>query len=364
MKTRMIHILLLAVLMPVRGTLAQETVLLTDSAASAPGNSKSEESSGFDFFATDELLEMTLGFNFREFLKTRNNPENIDAILTVKMKNGKSVTQPIKIKARGEMRRTICYYPPIMLKFSSSKNDTVTIREKGSLKLVTPCNQTRLYENYVLKEYLAYKLYNQVTPYSFKTRLVKVNYLDTEKPKNTYTAYGFVIENEKDMAARNDAALVDVKIISDNQMNAQDMARVAVFNYMIGNTDWWLPNQHNVKILSSRKELTGKGIPVTYDFDYSGFVNAEYSAPTVNIPIKDVTERYYMGMCYNDEEINPVIGEFLELKDQFINTIEDFDLLPNGDKKRVESYISSFYRANKTNYVLISDLNRTCRRFE
>ena len=28
------------------------------------------------------------------------------------------------------------------------------------------------------------------------------------------------------------------------------MDRIAIFNYMIGNTDWSVPNQHNVKILS------------------------------------------------------------------------------------------------------------------
>ena len=338
----------------------QDNSLIMDTLESGSCTAVSAAKTGFDFFSSEEPLEMTLVFNFSTFLITRNKPEYLDATLTVKLDDNNFLSQEIKIKARGEVRRTISSFPPIMLKFKNASHDSLPIREKGTLKLVTPCNQTTLYKDYVLKEYLAYRLFNLVTPYSFKTRLVKITYVDGDKPKNTLTSYGFLIENEKDMAARNDAILVNHNGISNTQVNSRDLARVAVYNYMIGNTDWYLSCQHNIKVIKPLKVASDKGIPVAYDFDYSGFVDAEYSVPSKNIPIENVKDRYYLGTCFNDEEIKPVIDEFVELEDEFISTIENFDLLSKGDKKRAESYINSFYKANRYNYVLISDLNRTC----
>ncbi len=338
----------------------QDNSLIMDTLASGSYTAVLAAKTGFDFFGSEEPLEMTLSFNFNNFLKTRNNPEYLDATLTIKLNAQNSISQRIKIKARGEVRRTISDFPPIMLKFKNDSQNSKSIREKGTLKLVTPCKKTTLYKNYVLKEYLAYRMFNLVTPYSFKTRLVKISYKDTEKPKKTLTAYGFLIENEKDMAARNDAVLVNCGGVSHTQVNSRDLARVAVYNYMIGNTDWYLSCQHNIQVIKPIKVASDKGIPVAFDFDYSGFVDAEYSVPTKNIPIEDVKERYYLGTCFTEEEIKPVIDEFVELKDEFLSTIENFDLLSMGDKKLAEGYINSFYRANSYNYTLISDLSRTC----
>jgi len=140
------------------------------------------------------------------------------------------------------------------------------------------------------------------------------------------------------------------------------MARVAVFNYMIGNTDWSVPLQHNVKIVKSLEVPSDKGIPIAYDFDYSGLVNTVYSAPHEELPIKNVTERYYLGLCFNEEEIKPVVDEFLGMQEQILGTINDFEYLSKGDKKQVEAYVTSFFRTYKNQNILMSDLNRSCKR--
>jgi hypothetical protein len=318
--------------------------------------------SGTDLFGSDELLQMTLRFDIREFVKTKNEQKYMDAKLTVKTSEDDSVSQDIKLKARGFMRLSYCSFPPIMLKFSNKK-DSARIMGKGTLKLVTHCTKSAVFEDYLFKEYLAYKLFNLVTPYSFKTRLVQIHYVDVNKPENTFTAYGFLIENEDNMAARNHAVVTNLTNITQKQMVTLDMARVAVFNYMIGNTDWSVPFQHNVKVLKSLTELSDKAIPVAYDFDFSGMVNTIYSAPAEQLPIKSVTERYYLGVCYSDDELKPVIDEFMGLKDQFLEIVEGFEYLSQGDKKQVENYINSFYKMFRNQDMLISSLNRTCKIF-
>jgi hypothetical protein len=341
----------------------QGSIAMQDNAAFDSAVDQATPGNGFDFFTSEELLQMTLRFDIRAFLKTKGHPEYVDALLTVKTSATDSLSQHIKIKARGDMRRTYCYFPPVMLKFKSTEQEKSPIQNNGTIKLVTHCNLTSVFENYVLKEYLAYKMYNLVTPYSFKTRLVKINYTDINKPEKSFSAYGFLIENEDNMAKRNKSVVLNKVNILQWNLNPADMARLAVFNYMIGNTDWSLLSHHNIKVMASYEKNGYKAIPVAYDFDYSGFVNTNYSAPAEVLPIKKVTDRYYLGLCLDEQELKPVIEEFGGLKDQFLSTVSDFDYLSNGSKRQAEAYINSFYKIFKYENYILYDLNRTCKKF-
>jgi hypothetical protein len=316
---------------------------------------------GYQFFDSEELLEMNLVFDLRGFTRTKNIPDKeFEASLTVITPEKETLTQDIKLRARGKMRRKFCSFPPIMLKIKNNKDNSVFA--KGNLKLVTHCNQTANFESYLLKEYVAYKLYNLVTPYSFKTRLVKVNYTDINNPKTSYTEYGFLIENEDELAARNNSTIVENPHISQSHMDEYEMARVAFFNYMIGNTDWSVQEQHNVKVLRSNDPTVNKGIPVTYDFDYSGFVNTSYASPSDKIPITYVTDRYFKGTCFSEDLLKAVINEFEAMHPSFLEAINEFSYLSKNQKKIATIYINGFYKLYRREESLIGDINRTCLR--
>ncbi len=325
-------------------------------------NSYSQDSTsiGFDLFGSDELLEMTLYFDIREFLKTRDRQEYSEARITIKLDDTDSLSENIKIRTRGIMRLTYCSFPPIMLKFSKADTGIDQKISPVNIKLVTHCIRSSIYESYVLKEYLTYKLFNLLTPYSFKTRLARIRYIDTRKPGNGFIAYGFLIENLNALAERNQAIVIENLKLSQLQMYTADMARVAVFNYMIGNTDWSVANQHNIKIIQPSGIIADKGIPVAYDFDYSGLVNTSYSLPREGIPINGVTERYYQGLCFKNEDIYPVIDEFWRLQKPILNTIRDFEYLSKVLRLKMESYISSFYKMYGSPEDIVDDLNCTC----
>lgn len=322
-----------------------------------------ESNPAFSFFGSDDLLELTLQFDIRQFTRTKMKPESLPAQLTVKRGNGDTLHQQIKIKARGEFRRSCCAFPPIMLNFKTDAKGSNAIQNGGKIKLVTHCNQTPAFETYVLKEYLVYKLYNLLTPYSFQTRLVKIKYIDSRKPYKSYTEFGFLIESVDSLAARNHAVEVKTQALTQKEMAQTDMARVALFNFMVGNTDWYVPLRHNIKVLKSADIPSDKGIPVVYDFDYAGLVNASYAVPNEALPIRHVTERLYMGICLEDETIKPVIDEFMEAREKLTGTIRDFNYLPEGHKKQAESYIDSFYSMFSNQNHLIAGINKTCKRF-
>jgi hypothetical protein len=311
-----------------------------------------------DIFNAQQPIEITLSFDLGDFLRTKKEPAFYDAVCQMVWQND-TLEKNIRIKARGEMRRAYCQLPPILLKFGDSNSDGFPL--KGSMKCVVPCFPTAKYETYLLKEFLVYKLFNHVTPYSLRARLIRLTIIDTGKPEKKYTAYGFIIENEKRMAERNNAVIIKNPNLSQYHMNNVDMSRIALFNYIIGNTDWSVPMQHNIRVLKSTRVTSEKAIPVAYDFDFAGFVNPPYAAPAKELPISEVKERYYMGTCSNSEALREVINEFEGLEKDFISTINEFEFLSDTEKKYSHNYIENYFRMYRNKNSILYTINRTCK---
>jgi hypothetical protein len=74
---------------------------------------------------------------------------------------------------------------------------------------------------------------------------------------------------------------------------------VALFEFMIGNTDWFIQNRHNLEfvVVPGHNLL----VPIPYDFDYSGLVNAPYAVHHTSLELPSVEIRYYQGWCYSEE---------------------------------------------------------------
>jgi hypothetical protein len=317
----------------------------------------------FNFFASDEPLNMTLRLNLGEFMKTRKQPDFVPAVMQVSFNDRIQDTVDVKIKARGFMRLNYCHFPPMLLKFCDKQALINGQHVKGTMKMVIPCMPYVKFEDYVLKEFLIYKLYNNVTPYSLRTRLIRIRLEDTGKEGKSYDAYGFLIENLEEMAERNHAVVVKNKNLCQRNMETEQMNRVAVFNYMIGNTDWAVPTLHNIKVLKSLDLNSDKGIPVPYDFDYAGLVDAQYAAPATALPIQDVTERFFLGVCENNVSLDTVAEEFVQLKSRILGTIENFPYMNDRNRKSAYTYIDNFYRTYRNEGSLVHTLTRTCKQY-
>lgn len=314
-----------------------------------------------DFFGSEDPMQITLAFDIRGFKRTKDNPEYYDATITINTSNDDSIRENIRLKARGEMRRAYCDLPPIMLNLKSIDGSFAGLENPGKLKLVTYCKESGLYEQYVLREYLAYKLYNIITPYSLKVRLVQVKYVDINRPDNAHIAYGFIIEDFDDMAKRNEAVIVENEILDQKNMVPERMVRLALFNYMIGNTDWVVSSQHNIRILKPTQINADDRIPVPYDFDYSGFVGTNYAVPAKGIPINSVYQRYYLGICVSDDLLIKVIDELGALEDKIMEKIDNFQYLSKASSKQAQSYLEKYYKMYNKKNKLIRSIHYTCK---
>lgn len=316
----------------------------------------------FGLFTSDEILNLSFRFDITQYRRKKPKEEYMSAVLTYHINEKDSVNKEIKLKSRGIMRNEYCDFPPIRLNFGNTDFGASDLGKIDKLKMVTHCKTGN--EDYLLKEYLVYKLYNVLTDNSFRVRLVKVDYINTAKESKPIETYAFLIEPLEILAERLNSVPVNSTNLSQKNILPDIMDRMAIFNYMIGNTDWSVPNLHNCKIVSALSvNNPGLGIIIPYDFDYSGLVDADYAVPFEGLGLKSVRERRYVGICRSEDVFINALKEFTDKKEEFYRVINDFPFLSAKAKKNMTAYLDTFYSEfDKRNSVVFSLLGG-CNKF-
>ncbi len=297
-------------------------------------------------FTEDEPLELVLTADFQTLLKTKDadTPEYYPAQLNLNDQESGEKAFELKIKARGISRRNFdfCNFPPLLLNFKKKETKGTIFEGQNKLKLVTFCKDVNIFEEYVLKEYLAYKIFNIITDTSLQVRLVHITYQDSAKQKLMAERFGFLIEDIDHLARRIGGKEVDLSLPHHDICDRASLDRFMIFQYMIGNTDWWIakPVMHNVKLISIN---SSPPIPIPYDFDYCGLVDADYAVPSEKLPIKAVTQRYFRGFCRMPGIYEKTINIFLDRKDKIYDLIQNFPYSNDVSKKVMVKYIDQFY---------------------
>jgi hypothetical protein len=260
-------------------------------------------------FAQDSEVSFTIEAPLTQLVRAApRSTEPYPAIVTW---NG--VQYPIELSARGFTRRTggYCAFPPLRLNFDAATLAGGLLEGQNKLKLVTQCGSSDSLAQLPVLEHLAYRLYNVITPLSYRVRAAQVTYRDTSTSRYAQNQFNFLIEDIDDTAARNNLVALEVgrAEINADQLNPEAAANVAMFQFMIGNLDWEMVRGpegedccHNGKLMAADSAARVNIIPVPYDFDYSGFVNAPYAVPPARLRVANVRVRYYRGYCmYNDQ---------------------------------------------------------------
>jgi hypothetical protein len=313
-------------------------------------------------FSSNDILNLTLRFDITTYQRKKPKEDYLDALLTYHISNTDSINKEIRLKSRGEMRNGYCSFPPIRLNFKNTEFKNKEVGKIDKLKMVTHCQYGN--EDYLFKEYLIYKLYSVLSDYSFRVRLVKVEYINTFKKSKPIKTYAFFIEPIEMLAERTKSIEVNSINLTQKHIVPEMMNRMAIFNYMIGNTDWSVPNQHNCKILSGLDfNNTGLGMIVPYDFDYSGLVDADYAVPYEGLGLKSVRERRYVGICRSEDVFINALREFTDKKDEFYKIINDFPLLSDKTKKGMIQYLDSFYDGFDKRNSIVYDILNGCNKF-
>lgn len=314
-------------------------------------------------FEGENILPVTITTDFKDLLKDRGEERKSHrGMLSYVNTVGDSVILPVKLKVRGNFRRQKgnCGFPPLRVNFDKDSVAGTVFAHQDKIKLVTHCQSNReVYEQYVVLEYLIYKMYQQITPNSFNVRMTKVRYVDESGKYDTMEKLGFFIESEDHLAMRMDGRILDMSNIHPDKTNYKMVNDLAVFMYMIGNTDFSVSGPHNVKLVMTHP--ADPPIAVPYDFDWSGLVNPPYAVPNPQLPINSVRERLFRGFCRTEAEFEDCFQLFREKKDSFYGLIEKNELLMDKTRKDAIKYLDGFYEIINTPSMAKREIIDGCR---
>lgn len=273
--------------------------------------------------------------------------------------------QAVKVQVRGNSRRRVCRFPPLRLNFPRDQAEQSVFAGQDKLKLVTHCRDSDAFTSYLLKEYAVYKIFNAISDAGYRVRLARVTYTDTDgklKGGNT-ERLGFLIESEDDLAARLGGEPVSTAGVALSSLDVTQAAKVFVFQYLVGNTDWSFvtadTEEHcchngNLIAIDSRLEY------VPYDFDLAGFVNAPYAKPDPSLRISRVRQRLYRGYCIAPDALAEAVKVINSRKDAIESVVRNIPELSPDEVDLAARYVQDYFDEAGDVDKIMSKFERSC----
>jgi hypothetical protein len=210
-------------------------------------------------FQNSDPLRLTLTADFRAVNKERDpaSRRRFPAVLRIIGDDGEDRSIPVHLRTRGHFRLMSrnCSFVPLRVEFPRQGVEGTEFEGAGSLKLGTHCEGDREYEQYTLREYLAYRIFNLLTPRSFRARLAKATHVDSTSGKTVATRYAMFIESEGDVARRLEGRIVPLPRTLFRDLDPDTLTLMMLFEYMIGNTDFSIFALHNVRLVQDQARV-------------------------------------------------------------------------------------------------------------
>jgi hypothetical protein len=273
-----------------------------------------------------------------------------------------------ELKTRGKFRLKQCYFPPLTLKFKKDDIKGTMFEGNKNLKLVMPCKTQSESNDLIVKEFLCYKLYEIITPYCFKTRLVHIDFIEEQKKKErNFQLKGILIEDADKTAKRFGGKILDNVTATPNVLQDTADLQLSLFQYMISNTDWSSMYQHNIKLM--QRGTNDLLVPITYDFDMAGLVDAPYAIVSETGggdaigEQQSVRDRIYRGWCRADNVTQYVRKEFISKEDKLLAAVDAFkDELPGKEIENIKDYLGEFFKTLKDDASFRKMVASQCRK--
>ena len=306
------------------------------------------QTGGKPLFSSDEVIRLTIKGPVPEIARKKSRTRH-PATLTVA---GTNEALPVTLSARGltRLKPEICQFPPMWVGFASPPPMQSIFAGQKSLKLVTHCRGAESFQQHVLLEYAAYKMFNALTPASFRVRLATIDWVD-ERGRPITTRQGFFIEDVDDVARRNGMQDADLPArIQTSALNHSYAARYALFMHMIANHDWSMragPQGeeccHNTRLIAPARGVAAGAVPVPYDFDYSGLVDAPYAEPPDLLKISNVRQRQYRGYCEHNNAVLAAAVQYRASRPAILAALQQTPGLDERSIRKASAFLEPFF---------------------
>lgn len=318
-------------------------LLLSLTAAAAPGGE------AVPLFADDTVLPVRIEAPLTTLTRERSDTAYLDGFLYYTDGDGVEQALDLKVRARGRYRRKpdTCSFPPVRLNFRKGQVEGTPFAGVDKLKLVTHCKNAGVYEQNLLEEYLAYRIFNTLADQSFRVRLLHVDWVDNERGGDTEIRYAFLIEDDDLLEDRLGAQRMELERIGYELLQPEPAALISVFQYLIGNTDFSMVLGakdddccHNVVLFAGDQ---GRYLPVPYDFDFAGLVNARYATPNPRLKIRRVTTRLYRGSCIYNDQLAGALARVLAQRGPIMAMIDTIPGMDDRTRENARRYLGRSY---------------------
>ena len=306
-------------------------------------------------FSSDEVVSLTLRAPLEQvFRHRRGDAEEYPATLEVRDGEGTALMD-LQLRTRGKSRlsKAICPFPPLRLKFRKKSLPGTLFEGQDRLKLVTHCRDDDDGEQRLLLEALAYRIYNQITDYGFRIRLARITYEDTGPRREPVTRYGFLIEDVSEVAERTGWIPLSIPAVPPDAVDPENLARLGLFQYMIGNTDWsaFQADEGSAACCHNTRPVggpTGPVFVVPYDFDITGLVDPPYAdrlyrGNLESLGLRRVRERRFRGGCRSQALWPAAVALFDERRPAIEETVRALEGLTPQARDRALDYLAGFY---------------------
>jgi len=312
-------------------------------------------------------VELTLIADFKQLRKDRDQDSDLREALMI-LPSGDTTALELQTRGNFRLNKRNCDFPPLRLDFKRDQMAGTVFESQNRLKLVSPCDDEEdEYEQYVLQEYLVYRIGNTLTDMSFRARLARITFVDTSEDDEPFTKWAFIIENDDFLAARTGWKILNLPQVPPEYIDPDQMMQVEVFQYMIGNTDWdpflASPNDpaeccHNQKNIGS---MAGPVYTIPYDFDFTGIVDAEYAEPPKEVGVRNVRDRINRGWCRAGGVLQPTFDFFNSKKDEIYAVYDELDQLDPEVKQETIGYLDEFFATINDPGEIEDEFEKKCR---
>ena len=303
------------------------------------------EAEGRALFTADTPVELKLVGNYKVISKDRDTLSTKEYWGEVQMSDGKGgeLKIPVQLRTRGHYRlaNRNCSFVPLRLDFKKTDVKETVFDGQDKLKLVTHCQGNATYEEYMIREYLAYKVHNLVTPRSYRARMARVTYVDSATGKEIETRNGVFLEHEDDVAKRMEGEVVEIRRALFDDVDPNQILELSIFAAFIGHVDWSLAALHNVRLV---RQQNGTLLPVLYDMDFTGLVSTKYSIPDARLGIRSVKDRLYRGPCKEPTELAAFLGIYREKKDAILKLYDDTPGLDARYRNDAKNWLTQWFK--------------------
>lgn len=317
-------------------------------------------------FADDTPIEFTLAVPVRTLVTRASRRPEVEGYLEYTSADGQVVRLDAEVRTRGKSRLEICSFPPLSINLRRGQVPDTLFAGQNRIKLVTLCKDNDRYEQYLLREQLAYTIYEKVSDYAYRTRFATVTYIDTSRDDRMTVAPAFFIEHVDSLAERTGMRTAELPAVELAMHDPAVNSIFTVYQYLIGNLDWSNLSAaegeeccHNTDLLMAREQDTPL-IPVPYDFDMSGLLDTDYAEPNPMFNIRSVRQRVYRGFCSQNELLEETTKRFLEARGDIEAAVRDSQL-DDENKEDVIEYLASGFEVIGSAEQLQEELIGECR---